>query len=262
MEDQTTPITASSEQPTVPAVVPSEPGQVTAESTIPATTAAPEPKQEPPKKEDPDAILRSVRDQARRELESEYGKKQSEAIRQVQERAVAERDALLTHLGQFIPDDELAKARQSIQAKSTEAELNYWRQKAADDAALQERATRVRGLEAIIQDAGMKWEDIPKDVVGESEVGFPERFARYTAKRLREALTDADKREKRAREEAERETEKRLGVSKMSGATPTGSGHTSLGDLSNELASAAARGDKARVSELRDAIYKEAGIDR
>jgi hypothetical protein len=262
MEDLTKPVATASEQGVAPVVTPpSEPSQ-TVESTAPVETAKPEPKPEPKQAEDPDAVLRRVREQARRELESEFGKRQSEAIRAEKARAAAEHEALLTELGQYAPDDAVAKARQTIQEKGLRERLAYYEQKAAEDAARQGEMEQVRNLEAMVQDAGLSFKDLPKDVIGDSPVGFTERFARFTAKKLRDALADADKREKKAREEAERETEKRLGVSRVSGSTPTGSSHTGLEELSEELASAAARGDKARVSELRDALYKEAGIGR
>lgn len=270
MEDQTTPIAASSEQSAAPAATSSEQGQVQAESTTPATTAAPEPKEEPKQKEDPDTILRQVREQTRRELESEYGKKQSAAIREANERAVAEREALLTHLGQFAPDDEVAKARQTIQERGLRDQLAYYQQQDQQRAAMQQLGSVAQRNWELVKEAGLEgpadnpWKYV-KDITGETPQDaftFPERFARLAAKRLLEANKDADKREKKAREEAERETEMRLGVPRLSGTTPTGSGHTGLRALSDELASAAARGDKARVSELRDAIYKEAGLGR
>jgi hypothetical protein len=256
MPDETMPTAASSEQPQAG---PSEQGQVVAESAAPATTAVPEPKPEK-QVEDPDATLRRMREQTRKEVDSEYGKKHAEAIRIERERATAERDALLTQLGQFVPDDELAKYKQTIQVKSIEDENRYWRQKAAEQAEEEKLRGYVRGLEAIVQDAGLTFKDLPPEVVGETPAGFPERFAKYTAKRLLEATKDADKREKKAREEAERETEKRLGVARVSGASPSGTGASTVEGIQKQLRDAHAKGDNAAIrrlgSELEEAVYR------
>lgn len=263
MEDPTKPVAVSSEQLAAPTAEPSQQSQ-TVEPTVPVETATPEPKQEPKQKEDPDAVLRKVREQARHDLESEYGKRQSEAIRQVQERAAAERDTLLTQLGQFVPDDELAKARQTIQERGLREQLAYYQQKDAQDGAMRQlQGLAMRNLELVKKAGYDGFDKIPKDVLGttaEDAATFPERFADHLATKYRDALADADKREKKAREEGERETEKRLGVPKMSGATPSGSGGSTLEGLQRQLRDAHARNDGAAIDrlgrEIEEAVYR------
>jgi hypothetical protein len=232
-------------------------------STAPAATATPEPKQET-QKEDPDAILRKAREQVRHDLDSEYGKKHAEAIRLERERAAAERDALLTQLGQFVPDEELAKARQTIQEKGLREQLADYQQREAQNEQVRRWNAIVQRNVDLVKEAGLSgFDDVPKDVLGttaEDAVTFPERFAKHTAKKLREAQADAEKREKKAREEAVRETEQALGVDKVSGATPSGGNPSSLEGLQRKLRDAHAKNDIAAIDrlgrEIEEAVYR------
>ena len=267
MPDESTPTTPSSEQPASVSVKetveePSQQGQA-AEATQPAAEIkAPEP--EP--KVDIEAIRREAAERVRHDLESQYGKQLSEARRLERERARQEREQMLANLSDFVPDEQLKRARDTFtlaeQQAEKEAELAQLKAYATRKQAEEQQTVAALEAQRLVQEAGYRFEDLPKDVLGVSPEGFKERFAEHVIKENAKLKKEMEAAVRKATENAVRETERSLGVTRVTTASPIGSGSSSVNELTKQLADAASRGDKAKVSELRDAIYREVGIGR
>ncbi len=245
---------AVAEDISTPASGLSEQGQKVA-STATADTATPAPEV----KEDPNEVLKRLREQARRELDSEYGKRHAEAIRQERERAAFEREQMLDRLGQYVPDNELQAYKQNIQSQSVMAELQQLRTEKQYREAQTAFMERKAKYDQVIADAGLTWDKLPPEVVGTSEAGFSERLLEYTAPLVRQAREAGEKRAKAAAEAAERDTEKRLGVPIVGGAAPSGAGGSTPQELSKRIAAAYKAGNRTEAERLREELRRVAG---
>jgi hypothetical protein len=208
-----------------------------------------------------EAARREATEKIRHDLESQFGKKISETQRQERERARQEREQLLTGLSTFVPDEELKRAREQYtlaeQRAEQEAELANLKAYAAQKQAEDRLSLAAAEAQNLVQEAGYKFEDLPKDVLGASPEGFKERFATHVIKENAKLKKEMDAAVKKAAEDATRETERKLGVTKVSGSEPVGSGKSRLTDLREQLRAAHDRNDEKAIRELGNRIEEE-----
>jgi hypothetical protein len=211
-------------------------------------------------------VFEEAREKARHDIGSEYGKRLSEERRKSQEAARQEREQLLSQLSDFVPDAQLTSLREQYTARQQAQQQYEEGEQVKARLAVYEQSAQLQQLaqKATIraEKAGYNISELPPDVRGESPVGFDERFSDFLAEEVAKLKKQAVKDVKKAAEEATRETERKLGVTVVSGGSPVSHGGDTVESLSKEIAAAASRGDKAKVAELRDALYKEVGIGR
>jgi hypothetical protein len=258
MSEDSTPIAPSSEQLTaVAAAEPSEQG-AKVEATQPAAEVkAPEPES----KVDVEAIRREAVAKVKHDLESQYGKQLSEATKRERERARQEREQLLTGLSDFVPDEQLKRTRDSFTSREAEAEKDAKLAQLEAYAAQVQAKERQSAAEAValaqVQEAGYKVEDLPRDVLGDSVDGFEKRFSQYVIKENAKLKKDLDAAVKKATEDAIRDTERRLGVTRVTDASPVGGGAGELASLQAKHRDAVDRNDKAKIAEYGRLIEEE-----
>jgi hypothetical protein len=265
MTELNTATPAASEQPVPDG--PSQPSPVAESSPAPVGAVS---TQEKAPEVDLEAIRQRVYEEARaktrHEMDSEYGKKLSETKRAVQEKARLDREQLLAQLSDFVPDSQLATLREQYTARQAQQQQAEEVEQVKAELSAYKQQTEFQRLAAAAmvraEKAGYNVSELPPEVRGDSPVGFNERFADFLTDEVAKLKKQVVKEAKKAAEDATRETERKLGVTTVSGSSPVGKGHSGMADLSEQLASAHSRGDKAKVAELRDAMYKEAGIGR
>ena len=259
MTELNTATPAASEQPQEG---PSQPSPVAESSPEPVGAVS---TQEKAPEVDLEAIRQKVyeeaREKARHEVQSEYGKRLSEQKRQAEEKVRQERERFLSSLSDFLPDTQLEAYRQQYaadqqaqqQAQQTEqalAENAYYRRQAQEQ-------DLIRKAGVLIEQAGYKFEDLPADVRGDSVEGFADRFLPFVAKELQKAKKETEKAVKKAADEATRETERKLGVTHVSGGAPVGSGKSDLATLQAKHRDAVDRNDRAKIAEYGRLIEEE-----
>ena len=269
MPDENEPTSVVSEQPFTPSVVEgsSEPTNVAESSPAPAAEIEKTPEKTPEvdldaiRKQVTEEALKEARERARHEAESEFGKKLSERERAIREEERIRQEQLLAEVADYVPDTQIAALRTRIteqqrlrtqveQIEREKSELQQWRQFAY----IQQEAQKA---ERVATEAGYNLSELPAEIRGESPIGFGERFNSFLVKEVAKLKKQTVSEVKKAAEQATRDTERKLGVTKVTGDAPSGDGGSDLASLRNKLRDAHARGDESAIREIGQRIEEE-----